>query len=237
MKRTFVLIVILLCISSLFSFAQSEIIATNFSSPELSDAVEASGKWHVEDGSLVQEDTEEAMAIWSYPVKQKGIMLYQFDLKYIDGGEDDFAGFGLHIGVDKPAKKRSWGNGKSVLLWLTYDPDQYGSPGFFAQIYTSNANSKMGLNPEIHNSRNPLKDGDEYPIPELYLKEEYIESTIPVKMIIDLNTGIGKLYDPLDSSYYYSFYIGQENIEGDYVSLRTNSLSVAIDNVVIKPVE
>ena len=237
MKRINVLIVILLCLSGLLSFAQSKNLSVNFSSSKLPGVVNASGNWHVKNGLLIQENIKETMAIISFPVKQKGEMLYQFDLKYIAGGEDDYAGFGLHISVDKPAKNRSWGNGKSVLLWLTYDPDQYGYPGFFAQIYTSKNNVKMGLDPKIHNSSNPLKDGDEYPIPEEYLKEEYIGSTIPVKMIIDLDTGIGKIYDPLDSSSYYAFYLGQQNLEGNYVSIRTNSLVVSIDNILIKPVD
>jgi hypothetical protein len=72
----------------------------------------------------------------------------------------------------------------------------------------------------------------ECPTPELkpvYLGK-IIGKTINIKIIIDTDTGILKVYHPFKSSYYYEIDLGSSLTNGSYFSFRTNSLSVVIDD-------
>ena len=203
---------------------------SSFSSSSVpAGVIAASGDWKVMNGKLYQMDAKERMAQLAVPAPQSGTVQYEFDLEYVGGGEDDYAGFGIHILVDNPAKKRSWGNGSSALLWVTWDPKVYGAPGLFAQAYASMNSGNMQLYPP----RDIIKQGGNMPFPAEYVKTKYLAATIPIKIILDIDAGEMKVYDPLDMRYYYRFAAEMPKTRGGYFGLRTNSLSVRIDNLKI----
>ncbi len=175
------------------------------------------GDWEIIGNRVFQNDVETGIAkAWlRYP--QKGVVEYNFNVRYEDGFLDDqHAGFGLHIFVDKPAKGFSWGEGKSYLLWLNYDANPVSKDipaGLSAQIYKSNANWDMELVESVSLSA----------LEKAILK--YPKSTkVPIKIVADGRTGIIKLYDPVNAGLFYTLKLGNwMPLSGDYVTLRTNS--------------
>ncbi len=224
MKGFKVVLLVLFLSTSLAAFSQ-QLASESFYG--LSGWQAASGDWKVINGRLAQTDTKETISVISFPVRQTGTVEYEFDLEYIGGGEDDYAGFGVHVAVTGPSKGRSWGNGKSLLAWATWDPKAYGYPGAFAQVYKSKGSGDMTLYP----SGDIMEDGDRYPVLEEYLKYEYLDYKVPIKFSVDLNTGKGKFYDPKAvDRYYYNFDLGMPIPAGSYFSFRMNSLALSIDN-------
>jgi hypothetical protein len=221
-----VLLVLFLC-TSLAAFSQV-LVSDSFSN--LYNWQQASGTWKIINGRLVQTDPKQTISVITIPVNQTGTVQYEFDVEYIGGGEDDYAGFGVHVCVNSPSKARSWGNGKSMLAWATWDPKAYGYPGAFAQVYSSKGPLDMNLYP----SGDILKDGDRYPILEEYLKYEYLDYNVPIKFSVDLDTGKGKFYDPkAPDKYYFTFDLGAPIPKGSYFSFRMNSVSLSVDNLKI----
>ena len=226
MKGIKVALFLIFLSTSVFTFAQTVQMEDSFSS--MSQWMGVSGNWKVMNGRLVQTDMKETMAMATARVSQSGSMLYEFDVEYAGGGEDDYAGFGFHVCVDNPSKARSWGNGKSLLAWVTWDPDAYGWPGGFIQVYQSKSPLDMNLYPE----GDIIEDGDSFPIDTDYLKYEYLDYNVPVKIMLDTRTGKGKFYDPFDPDrYYYPFDLGAPVSAGSYFTFRMNSVSLSIDNV------
>ena len=72
-------------------------------------------------------------------------------------------------------------------------------------------------------------------IPTSYLKMEYLNLTIPVKLKLFPDTGEVRVYNPARKNYYYRFYLPgfAAGARGSYISLRTNSLSAMFDDVVV----
>ena len=174
----------------------------------------------------------------SIPVEQSGVILYEFNVKYVKGGADDYAGFGMHICTNNPTKSRSWGNGKGLLGWVTWDPNAYGYPGGFLHMYESRGASAMDLSKRIFPSGDIMKHGDLLPIPAQYLKTKYLEYNIPIKIRINTRTGAGRFYDPFaPDRYYYRFNLGAPVKSGDYFTFRTNSLSVSFDDLKITKID
>jgi len=157
MKWVKVLLVLLFVGASVAAFADRPVMTDNFNSGSLGSWKPISGNWKVMNGRLNQLDTKENMAMIVAPAYQSGKILYEFDVEYVGGGEDDYAGFGFHICISGPSSKRSWGNGKSMLGWVTWDPKAYGYPGGFIQVYESMSNSKMGLYTGVYPGSDPLK--------------------------------------------------------------------------------
>ena len=192
------------------------VLAPSFSlSPD--DFHYAYGQWVLAGDRLVQNDLKAGMARVDIPYAQEGVANYQFNVQYRAGGsEDNHAGFGIHIFVDKPAPGKAWGNGKSYLLWLNYDENPKGiSSGLSAQVYKSLNHSQMELVADF--------DLNEYaPL----LNASNLNLVIPVKMEVDGISGDVKIYDPTKEGWVYRFNLGNEMpLEGNYVSLRTNSAS------------
>ncbi len=182
-----------------------------------SDFHYAYGQWSVVGDRLVQSDVKAGMARVDIPFPQAGIVTYQFNVKYVTGGLDDMhAGFGIHVFVDKPAKGKAWGNGKSYLLWLNYDKNAKNiTKGLSAQIYKSTSNSKMELVADI--------DLNKY---AYLLTPENLHVVVPIKMTINGFNGDVKIYDPTDPTWVYVFNLGNKTpLTGKYISLRTNSAS------------
>ncbi len=179
----------------------------------------AYGKWTIENSRLYQNDLKAGMARVDIPLKQDGTMVYEFNVRYEDGGTDDMhAGFGIHIFVDKPAPGKAWGNGKSYLLWLNYDENPKGiTKGLSAQVYKSTGHSRMEL----------ISDTDLNEYAE-NLSEEALEVIIPFKMEVNGDTGDVKIYDPVDPEWVYKFNLGNtEPLKGNFMSLRTNSMGIS----------
>ena len=174
------------------------------------------GDWEIMGNRLYQEDEDCGIAkAWmAYP--QQGIVEYNFNVRY-EGGmfEDGHAGFGIHLFVDKPAKGFSWGEGKSYLLWVNYDrnPVSKSIPkGLSVEIYESSSNSRMKLVQAVDLSRL-----------EKTLMAIPRNTVVPVRMVANGRTGEIRIYDPLNTSYYYTLNLGNRTpLKGSYVTLRTN---------------
>lgn len=229
------IVLVLFFVLTGFCFAQQVISDENFNTMgSWEPAPKNYGNWQILDGRLAQLSTTAGMAKINFPVNQSGVMQYEFDVKYIDHGNDQYGAFGIHIDIKNPASGRSWGNGKSFLLWATYDPEVYGGTGFRVQCYKSTSNSEME---EITTSDMYTKGG--YEIPEtttvnnveyVYLDPDYLNYPVKIKLTIDSNTGTVVFTDPLIPDWEWYFEIGESIPEGSYISLRTSSLSVSFDN-------
>jgi hypothetical protein len=189
------------------------------SSPDHSGAY---GDWHSMRGRLYQSDEDQRLAKINFRVPQSGTMEYRFDVRYEGGGyEDRMGGFGLQVFADKAFAGRSWGNGKSYLLWLNYDENTtYGRPGFQAQVYKSRSHVDMRLL-EDYQAQLPVK----------YLDIDYIDVAVPARIQVNGDTGLVKVWDPTRSGVYYRFYLDEAPGRGNYLALRTNSLAVSFDNL------
>jgi hypothetical protein len=136
-------------------------------------------------------------------------------------------GFGIHIFVDDAHNGKSWGNGKSYLLWLNYDEKPtYGGAGFRAQVYKSEGHSKMRL-----------LEGYDVPLNPKVLTVKNLDLVVPVKIQVDGRSGLVKVWDPSRPGTYVRFYLDDSPGRGRYISLRTNSLAVSFDNLKISAVE
>jgi hypothetical protein len=213
MKRLVVFVCILFLLVPAFLFSQ-----------DMDGWTAAYGDWMMAGGRLVQSDIKAGMAQAYMPLPQSGIMQFEFDVKYVDGGEDMFGAFGFHIGIDRAAQKKSWGNGKSFLLWLTLDPEAYGGSGVYFQAYYSKTNSKMNM---IH-------DATEYELPQDRLADINLDQmgmyALPIKVRVNYDTGDVKIWDPTIPDYYYLFNLGGPIQGGNYISVRTNSLAASFGN-------
>ena len=236
------MVLVLLFIISSVCFGQQVIMEENFNSMgNWKPAPENYGDWQIVDGRLAQLSVTTGMAKINIPVTQSGVMQYEFDVKYIDHGNDEYGAFGLHINIDNPADGISWGNGKSFLLWVTYDPGAYAGTGFRVQCYKSVRNSTMD---EIITSDMYQKDGFEIPetnivdkIKYIYLDDSYLENAIKIKLTINSDTGTVILSDPRIPNYEWFFEIGESVPAGSYISLRTSSLAVSFDNFIVTQVK
>ena len=213
MKRLVVLLCLLFLVLPAFLFSQN-----------MDGWTAAYGDWSMVGGRLTQRSTKAGMAQAFMRLPQSGIMQYEFDVKYIDGGQDMFGAFGFHVGIDSAARGKSWGNGKSFLLWLTLDPNFYGGSGVYGQAYYSEAHSMMAM---VH-------DPKAYELPMNRLKDINLERmglyALPVKVRVNYNTGEVKVWDPVIPNYYYRFSLGEPIRGGNYISVRTNSLAASFGN-------
>ena len=213
MKRLIVLLCLLFLVFPAFLFSQ-----------DMGGWVGAYGDWKMVGDRLVQSSTKAGMAQAYMRLPQSGIMEYQFDVKYVDGGADMFGAFGFHIGIDSAAKGKSWGNGKSFLLWLTLDPKFYGGSGVYGQAYYSEAHSVMDI---VHKPT-------AYELPMDRLKDINLDRmamyALPVRVRVNYNTGDVKVWDPVIPKYFYRFNLGGPIRGGNYISVRSNSLAVSFGN-------
>ena len=189
--------------------------------------VPSSGTWTIRDGKLVQSDAREKIAHISRIVKQRSVVSFSFDLSYLSGLEDLYGGFGLHLSVDRPTGLRSWGQNRSVLLWISCDGAAYGTDDFYLQVYRSFSPSRMEF---------AGMTGGEYPLPADFLSPRALKAasadgaSLRISCTIDGETGEGRLYSSLKPGWFVPFRIDPLPQDGRYISLRTNSLSVAVDN-------
>ncbi len=223
MKRNTLFVVsiaaILLLTASLLS-AQTVVLENDFSSSGKIQS--AYGSWKVQNGKLTQTDVANRLAKCNIEVPQSGVMQYEFDLYYEKGGyEDRMGGFGIQVFVDKANPGKSWGNGKSYLLSVNYDENPtYGGAGPRVQVYKSTGDTRMTLLP-----------GYDLALPNEVLAFDLRTVKIPVKLVIDGNTGDVKAYDPITPNWVWKFKLDTAPGRGSFLSFRTNSLSVSVDNL------
>jgi hypothetical protein len=213
-------------------FAQSVLAEDSFAS--IGTWKSAGGTWRA-DGRLVQSDTAAGLARINRKIPQSGVYQVDFTVKYMGGGFASrqaalqgkyHAGFGIHIGVDRAAAGRAWGNGKSYLLWVNLDTTvSRNSPhfGFRGQVYQSRTNTNMTLLKDHNVEILPLATA----LPAL---NDFTGKAVPVKIIINTNDGEIRVYDPTVAGYYYYFYLDPKLLKGAWISLRTNKLSAAFDD-------
>ena len=211
MKRSLIFLALICAAGSLF--AQVALPEHQF----------AAGSWGFIGSRLYQSDTRAGLAKMNLWAPQNGPMIYEFNARYESGLENGHAGFGIHIFADSAFNGPSWGAGSSYLLWLNYDenPVTPGIPrGFSAQVYRSRTNSIMDLVESF--------DLNEY-LP--YITWDDITHPVPIKILVDGNTGEVRAYDPSDPelSYYFRFYLDRRDLplRGNWVALRTNGVSLS----------
>ena len=182
----------------------------------------ASGEWRWVGNRLFQNDANARLAKMNLYAPQSGPMIYEFNVRYEGGLEDGHGGFGLHVFMDQPHPRASWGAGRSYLLWLNYDenPVTPGFPrGFTAQIYRSLSNTQMELVESF--DLNWALD---------FLTWDDLLHPVPVKIWIDGNTGEIRVYDPSDPAleFYWFFYVRRNlPLRGDWIALRTNGIRLS----------
>jgi hypothetical protein len=104
-------------------------------------AVSQTGKWKINGDTAEQLDKNQYFAKLNIPVRQTGLQtLYSFTAKAAAKG---WVGLGLHLYVDDVQKKKSWGQGKSLLVWLTRDPETYKNQSSYLQLYRSDDDIHM----------------------------------------------------------------------------------------------
>ncbi|MFP4483371.1 MAG: hypothetical protein ACOCYG_03345 [Spirochaetota bacterium] len=256
MKRFALTLVLLLVLSPLAVLAQNVVAEDSFSNMGSWQA--GHGEWFIENGRLVQADTETGLARIDRRLPQRGTYQIDFIIRYRDGGyesRDDLenlrlhGGFGVHVGVtDPPLGRATWGNGESYLLWLNLDtradtrrnsPEHY---GFRAQVYESTDNSTMALWETSFAERyfgdsrmsiDLVEALENYGV-EVTLQDgqQYLVRDIPVSIRVDTETGRIGVKDPTAPIRFY-FDVDPDILEGDYISLRTNSLGVEFDDFVV----
>jgi hypothetical protein len=242
MKRFLALLVACLILSPILVVAQT-LVDTSFASG-MGGWTGSDGTWVVRNGRLVQTEVAGAMTKCYIRVPQSGVMRYEFDVMYAGGAEQDGQGaFGLHVFVDNLVASKSWGNGKSALFWVTFDPKAYGvnaagGTAFYGQVYKSLTNIDMNLFPGAY-SHVPIPAISPatglpwmtwvYPIGNYRIPNP----NVPVKVKIDVDSAAGeaRVWDPVYTNYYYRVPLDKSLTRGDYVVLRTSGVSMSFDNI------
>lgn len=220
-----VMCILLLTAGATLAWADTTVLRNGFSGGT-SDYGEYGG-WKVRSARLYQQDTSEHLAKINFEAPQSGLMEYNFDVRYEAGGMvDRMGGFGIQVFVDKAHRGKSWGNGNSYLLWLNYDENpSYGKAGFRGQVYRSYGHSRM-----------ELLDGYDVALNPNVLTQKNMSLKVPVKIQVDGDTGLVKVWDPSRPGTYVRFYLDRAPGKGSYISLRTNSLAASFDNVKVTKV-
>lgn len=230
MKRTFLLACVLVSCALLTVTGQT---LANDSFATMSGWMPVHGSWSAK-GALVQSDTKTGLAMINRKLPQSGSYQLDYTATYLDGGYTDqkaafmgkyHGGFGMHIGIDKPATSVSWGNGESYLLWFNLDtevPESSPYYGLRAQVYKSVSNSVMNL----------MEDYNVEILPQDVVEAnlDYLSVPLQVTMIVDTDSGEIQVFDPTEEDAYYSVYLDPAVLKGSYVSFRTNALSMSFDD-------
>ena len=116
MKHKVYLLALILLLTPFLIFSQTVLVNDDFSS--MNGWKASYGNWKIVDGRLAQLSTTAGKAKIDRYVPQSGLMQYEFNVHYIDGGLDNYAGFGIHVFIDKPAKGISWGDGNHFFCGL-----------------------------------------------------------------------------------------------------------------------
>lgn len=101
------------------------------------------GSWTVETDRAVQTDSEQYFAKLLLPIEQRTRPTrYSYDTRSTGSG---WVGTGLHIFVTDTTGKKGYGLGNSLLVWLTRDPEYYGTTDTRLQLYRSDDAVQMEM--------------------------------------------------------------------------------------------
>jgi hypothetical protein len=118
--------------SSLFA----EALRTGFdgSTPRL-------GTWKLSEGILSQTDKKQFFSRLTFPLTQSARpVLYSFETRT---GKDGWVGTGIHLFAADVKRQKGYGEGKSLLVWLTRDEKTRGNDGTYLQVYRSDSDVSM----------------------------------------------------------------------------------------------
>ncbi|MFW6213861.1 MAG: hypothetical protein ACOC8L_13250 [Spirochaetota bacterium] len=94
------------------------------------------GSWDVSGSRAVQRDPDAYFAKAAVEVVQSETpTLYGVTMESLE--ERGWAGVGLHLFVSNVERRRGYGMGQSLLVWLTRDPARRGTDATYLQIYRS----------------------------------------------------------------------------------------------------
>lgn len=238
----------------LLPFAASAQVIVDDDFYTLGEWVPGYGEWGIRGGRLVQRDTDTGLARIDRMVAPAGFspsgeFEISFKVRYEAGGFENqaallaqqlHAGFGIHVGVENPPLGRvAWGAGTSYLLWLNLDTraetamDARDFLGFRAQVYESTKNSEMALvdtlNIDILAALNAY--GFNVSLDDL---AGFVAAPTDIKMRINADTGRIMVMDPTNPQLWFYFDVDPRVLNGNYVSLRTNSLAVSFSDFMIR---
>lgn len=101
------------------------------------------GDWSITGSRAVQTDSDAFFAKLAVPAVQSDEpVLYSFRVRALN--PEGWVGVGLHFFVSDVDKRRGYGMGKSLLVWLTRDPDVYKTQLTYLQLYRSDDDINMG---------------------------------------------------------------------------------------------
>jgi hypothetical protein len=110
-------------------------------------SVRYSGRWTVRQSSALQTDEKALSAKLALPlVQQGGPLNYAVTARSQGSG---WVGVGLHVLVRGAERHRGWGEGSSILAWLTSDPEHRGDTLTRLQVYRSRSDIDMRLVDEV----------------------------------------------------------------------------------------
>ncbi len=251
LRKVLCLTVILLGVSVALASAQSVLVMSDFN--DMEGWTPASGDWEVDGNRLHQRSSSALMARVDHEIPDETVYEIRFNVRYEDGGyksEQDLvnqifhAGFGVHVGLANPLLGvESWGAGESYLLWLNLDtrgqtaeqyPDHF---GLRAQVYESQGPVQMDLVTADWVERELGSEKLSIDIPAalraagIHLAisdvEPYLGHEIPMRIQVNNRTGTVRVADPTASVWYRLPLDANVLRAGDYLALRTNSLSVS----------
>ena len=94
-----------------------------------------SGNWSITSSGATQTDTGSYFAKYMVPLAQSSrYTLYSFDAMAKGSG---YVGYGLHFFASGDMYGKGYGLGSSYLVWLTRDPNYYGTDSTYLQLYQS----------------------------------------------------------------------------------------------------
>jgi hypothetical protein len=113
-----------------------EILRSGFS-----DSKTRLGTWKVVGGVLAQTDKNQYFSRLTFPLVQSAKpLLYSFETRV---GGKGWVGTGLHLFAEGVKKSKGFGEGKSLLVWLTRDAKIRGNDGSYLQVYRSDSDVRM----------------------------------------------------------------------------------------------
>ncbi len=99
------------------------------------------GVWTLSNGVLSQTDKRQYFSRLTFPIAQSSKpVLYSFETKT---GAKGWVGTGIHFFADGVKKPKGFGEGKSLLVWLTRDLKVRGNDGTYLQVYRSDNDVSM----------------------------------------------------------------------------------------------
>lgn len=99
------------------------------------------GTWKLADGVLSQTSKDQYFSRLTFPLVQSSkSILYSFETRTSAKG---WVGTGIHLFADDVKKQKGFGEGKSLLVWLTRDAQSRGNDGSYLQVYRSDSDVKM----------------------------------------------------------------------------------------------